>query len=153
MDDKQVLAKNLKALREKMGISQREVARRLQIQPTAVSAYERGEKLPTVENLIKIADFFDVSTDKILGREWRSVKIDILTMARSLLDEFCFAWDDNYGVFWTESQKVAELISEYNHLRELVKSGQIKANVLELWMEDKRKKNAARHTCDWSDYE
>ena len=153
MDNKQVLAQNIKVLREKMGISQREVARRLQIQPTAVSAYERGEKLPTVENLIKIADFFDVSTDKILGREWRSVKIDILTMARSLLDEFCFAWDDNYGVFWTESQKVAELISEYNHLRELVKSGQIKANVLELWMEDKRKKNAARHTCDWSDYE
>lgn len=43
MDDKQVFAQNLKDLREKMEISQREVARRLQIQPTAVSAYERGE--------------------------------------------------------------------------------------------------------------
>lgn len=153
MNNKQVFAQNLKDLREKMEISQRTLAKKLGVKQAAVSAYERGIRFPTAEKLIKIADFFDVSTDKLLGREWRSVKIDILTMARSILDEFCFAWDDNYGVFWTESEKVAALISEYNHLRELVKSGQIKANVLELWMEDKRKKNAARHTCDWSDYE
>lgn len=140
MDNKQVFAQNLKDLRGKMRISQRTLAKKLGIQPTAVSAYEHGKKLPTAEKLIKIADFFDVSTDKLLGREWRSVKVDLLTMAKLILDEYCFKWDDDYGVFWTESQKVAALISEYNHLRELVISGQIKANVLELWMEDKRKK-------------
>lgn len=79
MNNKQVFAQNLKDLREKMEISQREVARRLQMQPTAISAYERGEKLPTVENLVKIADFFDVSTDELLGRDWRSVKADVLS--------------------------------------------------------------------------
>lgn len=140
MNNKQVFAQNLKDLREKMEISQRTFAKKLGVKQAAVSAYECGIHLPTVENLIKIADFFDVSADKLLGREWRSVKVDLLMMAKLLLDEYCFKWDDDYGVFWTESEKVAALISEYNHLRELVISGQIKANVLELWMEDKRKK-------------
>lgn len=140
MDDKQVFAQNLKVLRVKMEISQRTLAKNLDIQPTAVSAYERGEKLPTVEKLIKIADFFDVSADKLLGREWRSVKVDVLSVAKSLLDMYSFKWDDDYSVFWTESQKVAAIISEYNHLRDLVNGGQLGADVLELWLEDKRKK-------------
>lgn len=140
MDDKQVFAQNLKVLREKMEISQRTMAKKLGVKQAAVSAYECGIHMPTVENLIKIADFFDVSADKLLGREWRLVKVDVLSVAKTLLDQYSFKWDDDYIVFWTESQKVAAIISEYNHLRELVISGQIKANVLELWLEDKRKK-------------
>lgn len=140
MDDKQVFAQNLKVLREKMEISQRTMAKKLGVKQAAVSAYECGIHMPTVENLIKIADFFDVSADKLLGREWRLVKVDVLSVAKTLLDQYSFKWDDDYSVFWTESQKVAAIISEYNHLRELVISGQIKANVLELWLEDKRKK-------------
>ena len=69
MTIKQVFAQNLKDLRKKTGISQRTLAKKLGIQPTAVSAYERGEKLPTVEKIIKIADFFDVPADKLFGRE------------------------------------------------------------------------------------
>jgi transcriptional regulator with XRE-family HTH domain len=60
MDNKQVFAQNLKDLREKTGISQRTLAKKLGIHATDVSSYERGVNLPTVEKLIKIADFFDV---------------------------------------------------------------------------------------------
>lgn len=140
MDNKQVFAQNLKDLREKMEISQRTLAKKLGAKQAAVSAYECGIHLPTVENLIKIADFFDVSVDKLFGRECRSVKADVLSVAKSLLDEYSFKWDDDYNVFWTESQKVAAIISEYNHLRELVMLGQIKADVLKLWLEDKKRK-------------
>lgn len=140
MDDKQVFAQNLKALREKMEISQRTMAKKLGVKQAAVSAYECGIHMPTVENLIKIADFFDVSADKLLGREWRLVKVDVLSVAKTLLDQYSFKWDDDCSVFWTESQKVAAIISEYNHLRDLVNGGQLGADVLELWLEDKRKK-------------
>jgi len=30
--------------------------------------YKRGSKTPTAENLVKIADYLDVSTDYLLGR-------------------------------------------------------------------------------------
>lgn len=69
MNNKQVFAQNLKDLREKMEISQRTLAKKLGVKQEAVSAYECGMHMPTVEKLIKIADFFDVSADKLLGRE------------------------------------------------------------------------------------
>lgn len=34
----------------------------------ALRKYERGETTPTVAALVKIADFYDVSTDYLLGR-------------------------------------------------------------------------------------
>ena len=57
MDNKQVFAQNLKVLREKIEISQRALAKKLGIQPTDVSYYERGVKLPTVEKLISVKLF------------------------------------------------------------------------------------------------
>lgn len=139
MDNKQVFARNLKDLRGKMRISQRTLAKKLGIQPTAVSAYERGEKLPTAEKLIKIADFFDVSTDELLGREQKPVKVDLLTALNVLLADYGFNWD-GARFFWSVDGNVYALVNEFMQLRDLVKSGQIKADVLELWLKDKRKK-------------
>ena len=34
-----------------------------------ISLYERGEKAPSVEVLVNLADFFGVSTDYLLGRK------------------------------------------------------------------------------------
>lgn len=34
-----------------------------------ISLYERGEKAPSVEALVNLADFFGVSTDYLLGRK------------------------------------------------------------------------------------
>lgn len=139
MNDKQVFAQNLKGLRVKVGVSQRALAKNLDIQPTAVSAYERSEKLPTVENLIKIADWFGISTDDLLGQERKPAKIDMLTVAKSLLDDYGFNWDTKSKCFYSTDGNVAALIAEYKQIRDLVKDGYIKADVLELWMKDKRK--------------
>lgn len=140
MDDKQVFAQNLKALRAKMGISQKEFARKLQMQNTAVSTYEHGKKFPKPETLIKIADFFDVSTDELLGKEQGSEKVDLLTAVNVLLVDYRFDWDSENRCFWSTDENVDALVNEYMQLRDLVKSGQIKADVLELWLKDKRKK-------------
>lgn len=34
-----------------------------------IALYERGEKTPSVEALVRIADFFGVSVDYLLGRK------------------------------------------------------------------------------------
>jgi len=44
------------------------VAKETNISQGQMGYYFRGERIPTAENLVKIADFFDVSVDYLLGR-------------------------------------------------------------------------------------
>ena len=115
----------------------------MQIQPTAISAYERGEKLPTVENLVKIADFFGVSTEELLGRKKKPLKLDFITVVKALSDDYGFYWDCASKYFWPKNDNFYEFLDEYKNLQSLVMGGQLKADVLELWLEDKQKKMEA----------
>lgn len=58
----------IKYLRAEKGISQNELAKALGLTQQAISAYENGLREPDLETLQKIADFFDVSLDYLLGR-------------------------------------------------------------------------------------
>ena len=58
----------IRDLREDRDLTQREVAEFLGIQQTVYSRYERGFQTIPVEHLIKLADFYHVSTDYMLGR-------------------------------------------------------------------------------------
>ena len=62
------IAERLLNLREKMKYSQGEVARRIGVTPTTISAYEHNEINPSLSNLIALADLYHTSTDYILGR-------------------------------------------------------------------------------------
>lgn len=44
------------------------IAKETGISTGLMSAYKRGEKFPSIENLIKIADYLDCSVDYLLGR-------------------------------------------------------------------------------------
>ena len=60
---------NLKYLRERKGITQRELSDFLNLTPKAISFYELGQRDIPNDVLKKLADYFHVSTDYILGRE------------------------------------------------------------------------------------
>ena len=49
--------------------TQVEIADYLQISQPSYIRYENGSAEPTYENLVKLADLFDVSTDYLLGRK------------------------------------------------------------------------------------
>jgi transcriptional regulator with XRE-family HTH domain len=57
----------LKALREQLGLSQRELSRQCGLGETAIGFYERGDAEPTAKHLIKIAATLGVSADYLLG--------------------------------------------------------------------------------------
>jgi Predicted transcriptional regulators len=59
----------LKELRKTKGISQDEVANALGITLRTYQNYEYGQREPNIEMINKIADFFGVTTDYLLGRE------------------------------------------------------------------------------------
>lgn len=57
----------IKLLREEKQIRQDELAKILSISPSAVGMYERDEREPNDEITLKIAEYFEVSTDYLLG--------------------------------------------------------------------------------------
>lgn len=61
-------AERLKELREKKGCTQEQVGEYLGVTRMMIQKYESGIILPSGFALIKLADFFGVSTDYILGR-------------------------------------------------------------------------------------
>lgn len=61
------LSKKLKLLRQQNKLSQSEVAKRINVSSSAVSAYEADEISPSLETLVRIADLYHVSTDYLLG--------------------------------------------------------------------------------------
>lgn len=60
--------KILRKLRENKGITQAELGKVLSISPSTIGMYEQGRRSPDYETLKKIADYFGVSTDCLLGR-------------------------------------------------------------------------------------
>ena len=58
----------LKEIRKKKGISQLKLAMDLNTNQNTISRYETGEREPGINELIKIADYFNVSIDYLVGR-------------------------------------------------------------------------------------
>ena len=58
----------LRMLRKRRGMTQQQLARLLYISPSSVCEYERGNSLPTLPVLLKMADVFAVNLDYLLGR-------------------------------------------------------------------------------------
>ena len=58
----------IRELRMEKGITQNELSNYLGLTPKMVSFYELEQRFPPHDILIKLADYFDVSTDYLLGR-------------------------------------------------------------------------------------
>lgn len=65
----QGLPDKLRQLRTKNGLSQRAVARHLDVSPSIISGYETGERTPSTENLLSLSYLYHCSTDYLLGKE------------------------------------------------------------------------------------
>ena len=59
----------LKELRNAKGITQTDLAKHLGISTSAIGMYEQGRREPDNSTLVKIANFFHVSTDYLLGND------------------------------------------------------------------------------------
>lgn len=58
----------LREIRKSKGISQMKLALDLNTSQNTISRYETGEREPGLDELIKIADYFNISIDYLLGR-------------------------------------------------------------------------------------
>ena len=63
-----IFEERLKEQRKLYSLTQRQMAETLGISQPSYIRYENGSSEPSQENLVKIADVFDVSVDYLLGR-------------------------------------------------------------------------------------
>jgi transcriptional regulator with XRE-family HTH domain len=64
----EIVANRLKQLRKGMNISQVRVGELLGVPQSSIYRYEYNQSSPSFENMVRYADFFDVSLDYIFGR-------------------------------------------------------------------------------------
>ena len=63
------IGENLKSLRKYMGLTQQQVADKLNISRVNYTRYETNASNPDFQTLVALADFYDVSLDLIFGRK------------------------------------------------------------------------------------
>jgi transcriptional regulator with XRE-family HTH domain len=100
-----MIHKRLEELRNLNNLKQYEVANAIGIVRTTYSSYERGERIPDALTLSRIADYFHVTTDYILGRDYyySTVPAELIKIANSI--------DKNQQQeFWNDVIKYAKFL-------------------------------------------
>jgi HTH-type transcriptional regulator, competence development regulator len=97
------LGSNIRKLREKENLSQKDFAKKIGISNVVLSRYEKDERKPDYDMLNKIADYFEVSVDHLLGREEKvKTKEDSLEEVNKLVKEYGI---EQFGFFDIEKWK------------------------------------------------
>ena len=79
----QGLGERLQKQRMNLKLSQKEAAAAINVSPSIISNYEKGERVPSLENLMALAGLYRCSTDYLLGLE----KSEDMSVDVSMLDE------------------------------------------------------------------
>ena len=99
----------LKQIRLKRGLSQKEVAEKLEITPASYNLYENGKRNPNIDMLKKIANFFNVDIDFLIG----------YTPQES--SEACSSKNNEHYYYDDETRQIAQEAFENPELRTLFK--------------------------------
>lgn len=91
-----MLNANIKQLRQSRNMTQTELSERLGVSKQCVSNWENDYIQPSIEMLVKIAEFFKVSTDFLLGIDNRTT-IDVTGLSPSEVAHICQIVDDLLG--------------------------------------------------------
>ena len=93
-----MFAIRIKNLRQSRELNQVQLAEKLGVKKQSVSNWENDNIMPSIDMLIKIADFFDVSTDYLLGRETQEANaphmLDITGLTPHQIEHIQFIVDD-----------------------------------------------------------
>ncbi len=63
------LGASITRLRNTLGWTQSQLSYKAEIPAAAISHFETGRRYPNFKNLLRLADAFDISLDKLVGRE------------------------------------------------------------------------------------
>ena len=126
MQSKHSLVPILKQMRKQRNITQSELAESIGIGQTAVANYESGKRFPDEKILIRIADYFEISLDRLVGRDFNSEQAVKLTVP-----EFSYSQSnlgDLTGLYMKEAQKSSD--SGSNMAVQLLRDGYTEVQIM-----------------------
>ncbi len=85
-----MLGNRIKILREEKGLKQDELAKIIDVSPSTIGMYEINKREPNNEITLKLAEYFNVSTDYLLG------KSDIRNPEKVNIDDVNVAFSSGY---------------------------------------------------------
>lgn len=88
-----MLSRRLKKLRKEKQISQKDLAKKLNLSPSTIAMYETEKRKPDSETLEKMSNYFDVSIDYLLGLTNERSSADKIKKAISADPELQDAWN------------------------------------------------------------
>ena len=108
----------LKELRKKKGYTQEKMSNLLEIGQSAYAKWENGRTQPNLDNIIKLAEFLNVSVDKLLGVkiEDNQTAIGMFELLEEYLDDQCdnisFLESDYRAGYEQALEDVSEFVSD-----------------------------------------
>ncbi len=82
------MGKTLKNLREKVGLTQKELAERMNVSPAHISQYERNLRNPSISQLKKFADALGVSFNMLLTSKFNSMTESSIEIQKDVVNNF-----------------------------------------------------------------
>lgn len=114
---KSVIANNITELRKESGLTQLELAEKLNYSDKAVSKWERAESLPDVSILKQIADMFDVTIDYLLKSDHTAEKEQTARVSRRIQRNQIFITGISIVLVWLVATVVFFILEATTNIR------------------------------------
>jgi transcriptional regulator with XRE-family HTH domain len=85
----------LKYLRIKLNLTQKELADKLGVSQSSINYWEKGQRIPSIEAVAKISDFFDITIESLLSSDDKLIKQNPVSMLT--------------GTFFNQNDNVADI--------------------------------------------
>lgn len=90
---------NLRKYQKQIKKTREETACEIGIKKSTLDSYLDGKAVPSIENLIKLSNYYNVSTDELLGISNNTQQLPILTAEQKKLMQMIIALNrDNFGI-------------------------------------------------------
>ena len=97
---------NLKKLREEKKISQAKIASDLNFNKMTYCNWENEKRQPTIQNLCQLADYYNVSLDYLVGRNFNNEFGYLTNNEKELIAMFRQMNNDNQLMFYAEAKGI-----------------------------------------------
>lgn len=105
------VGKKICELRKSKDMTQEKLASEMGVSIAAVSKWETGNSIPDILMLCSIADFFDISTDELLGRSKNKKKVIIVDDVQFIRDSLKNILSENGCEIMGEASEGKELLN------------------------------------------